>query len=820
MRKGGGDVGPSDASLAVAAAAGSALAACRDAMVIVDADGIACFANAAAEALFGRPAGGLAGHRLDMCCSADTGEDRLRPCAGGLPCSAGDREVVATETEWEGRPARLLWFREPAETVGRELRLLKRSVESAQNGIVICDARDPGQPVIYVNPAFERMTGYSQAEVLGRNCRFLQGEDRDQPELVPLREALRAGREVHVVLRNYRKGGALLWNDLFISPILDPGGTLTHFVGVINDITEQRRYESELMYTINHDVLTGLPNRTLLEDRLRQACTTARRFRTRVAVLFIDLDGFKPINDSMGHGVGDKVLVEAARRMSQQVRADDTVARMGGDEFIVLLANLDSEDAVLAVAERLNQVLAQPYASDGHLLHVTASIGIAMSDGDLEQPAQLVQQADLAMFKAKQEGRNNYQWFSDDLDRQVGSRLALRNDLRKAIRDSLLELYFQPQIDARSGRVVCVEALLRWPHPERGMVPPAELVHAAEDAGQIVPLSRWVLREACLASRRLAAGGSGEVAVAVNISPVFLKRGQFAETVAAVLAETGQPPSLLELEVTESVFLDEAEAAIGALQELRERGVRVVVDDFGTGMSSLANLKRLPLDKVKVHQSFIRDITGDRLDANITQGIISMAHHLRLQVVAEGVETEAQYFFLRKIQCDALQGYFLGRPMPLPALGAYLAARRHLPGDAGGGEARRQTLLLLDDEPNILRALGRVLRRDGYEILMANRAEDAFEILARNDVQVIITDQRMPEMSGTDFLGQVKGLYPDTVRIILSGYTDLRTVTDAINQGEVYKFLLKPWDDEDLRSVVAQAFRHWAEAAAGRDRRP
>jgi diguanylate cyclase (GGDEF)-like protein/PAS domain S-box-containing protein len=704
--------------------------------------------------------------------------------------------------------------------LGRELRLFKRSVESAQNGIVICAADDPELPILYVNPAFERMTGYSRAEVAGRNCRFLQGDDRHQPELATLREGLRAGREVHVVLRNYRKDGALLWNELYISPVRDPDGTLTHFVGIINDLTEQRRYESELMFTINHDVLTGLPNRTLLEDRLRQACSSARRFRRQVAVLFVGLDGFKPINDSLGHRVGDHVLVEAARRMSEQVRADDTVARMGGDEFIVLLGGVEGEEAVLGVAERLQQALAQPYAWEGRPLHVTASIGIAMGDGALESPSQLIQQADLAMFKAKQEGRNNWQWFSDDLGRQVGDRLVLRNDLRRAIRESGLELHFQPQVDARSGRVVCVEALLRWLHPERGLVPAAELVRAAEDAGQIVPLSQWVLREACLASRRLAREGGGEVAVAVNVSPVCLKRSQFAEAVLAVLAETGQPPALLELEVTESVFVDEADNAIAALQSLRERGVRVVVDDFGTGLSSLGNLKRLPLDKVKVHQSFIQDISGDRHDAAIIQGIIAMAHHLRLQVVAEGVETEAQYFFLRKVQCDALQGYYLARPMPLSALGAFLATRNSLPSAVGGGETPRQTLLLLDDEQNILRALGRVLRRDSYEILMANRAEEAFDILARNDVQVIITDQRMPEMSGTEFLSRVKGLYPDTVRIILSGYTDLKTVTDAINQGEVYKFLLKPWDDEDLRSVVAQAFRHWADAAPGRKSRP
>lgn len=701
-------------------------------------------------------------------------------------------------------------------TAEMSLQLLQRSVESTYNGIVICDARQPDLPIIYVNPAFERMTGYTLAEVRGRNCRFLQPEAIDLPELEELRTGLREQRDIHVVLRNCRKNGELLWNELFISPVLDAEGETTHFVGVLNDVTEQRRYESELMFTINHDVLTGLPNRSLLEDRLAQACSMARRYRKRLAVLFIDLDGFKPINDSMGHNIGDQLLVEVAGRLSQQVRVGDTVGRMGSDEFIVLLSDLDSEASVVDAAERLIRILAQPYVFDGGAVHVTASIGITLSDGQLEHSAQLIQQADLAMFKAKQAGRNNYQWFTDDLDHEVVERLALRNELRRAIQDSALELYYQPQVDGRSGRVTGIEALLRWQHPTRGFIPPLELIHAAEDAGQIIFLSLWVLEAACRFNRRLAERGLADLVVAVNISAVFFKRGDFVESIGAVLSRTGMPAALLELEITESVFLDETESAIATLRALKELGVRIAIDDFGTGFSSLSSLKRLAIDRVKVHQSFIKDIISDRHDANITQGIISMAHHLRLEVVAEGVETEAQYFFLRKIQCDVFQGNFLGRPLPADEIVRFLGDRPAVATLQSGGEVRRPTLLLLDDEPNVLRALGRLLRRDGYEILMANRAEEAFEILARNEVQVIITDQRMPEMCGTEFLSRVKGLHPDTVRIVLSGYTDLSTVTEAINQGAVYKFLLKPWDDEALRAVVAEAFRYWSENGKGR----
>ncbi|MCD6059996.1 MAG: diguanylate cyclase [Moraxellaceae bacterium] len=694
----------------------------------------------------------------------------------------------------------------------QQLHLFRHGLDSARNGIVICDALEKDMPIVFANSAFERMTGYAPAEVLGRNCRFLQRDDGDQPGLAELRDSLRRQDGVTVVLRNYRRDGSLIWNELSISPIRNERGLVSHYVGVLNDVTEQKRCETELNHNFHHDRLTGLPNRSLLEERLAAACTAARTRGGRLAVLFVDLDGFKPINDSMGHKVGDELLVEVARRMTGQVRSGDTVARMGGDEFIVLLAGPGRQEDALCVAERVLQALALPYEIGHNELHLTASIGIATSDGCLDDPAKLLQQADLAMYRAKQQGRNNFQCYTSNLDEETRQRLELRNDLRRAIEQDALELYYQPQIDGRSGRVVAIEALLRWNHPERGFIPPAELVQAAEDAGQIGPLSAWVLHAACAFNNRLLKEGQANVAVAVNISGALFRMDNLLGMVRAALERSTLPAALLELEITESVFLGNAEGAIATLQALRELGVKVVLDDFGTGLSSLNNLKRLPINKVKVDRSFIKTIISDRHDAAVMQGIISLAHHLQLQVVAEGVETEAQYHFLKKIQCDCFQGYFLAYPMPYEDLELFLRKPRELGspvGEESGGKP--PTLLLLDDEENILRALTRVLRRDRYEILVATNAHAALEILAMNEVQVIISDQRMPEMSGTEFLSRVKDLYPDTVRIVLSGYTDLKTITDAINQGEVYKFLLKPWDDDNLRSVVAQAFRQAAQ---------
>ncbi|MGQ7958334.1 EAL domain-containing protein [Pseudomonas sp. SP16.1] len=782
----------------------------RDALLVIDGEGALRYANPAAERLFAASQRQLLQLRFDL---PHISEDLFE---WTLQTPSGDElevEIQLSETDWEGQQVRLLSLRDVGERKEseRQLRLLKRSLEASYNGVVIVDAQEFDYPIIYVNPAFERITGYAAQEVVGHNCRILQGGERDQGALDVIRHSLMQSSEAHVVLRNYRKDGTPFWNDLYISPVLDERGTLTHFVGVQNDISEEMRYQDELSFNASHDVLTGLPNRALLEDRLTQGCQISQRYNRSLAVMFIDLDGFKPINDTMGHSAGDQILIEVARRMSQQVRPGDTVARLSGDEFIVLLPDLAREEDVLLVAERLIDSLARPYQAQGIDLHITASIGITLSDGKIEQPMQLIQQADLAMYKAKQHGRNNYQWYTTDLNQKVSERVALRNELQKAIEGEDFELHYQPQIDGRSGRIIGVEALLRWHHAEQGLIPPAQFVPVAEDTGQIIPLSLWVLSTACRQIHRLNQQGLNLV-VAVNVSPLQFQRTNFVDSVRAALQESQLPATQLELEITETVLLDNAERAIHTLQALKGLGVRISIDDFGTGFSSLNYLKRLPIDKVKIDRSFVQEVISDRHDAAITQGIISMAHHLDLKVTAEGVETEPQYAFLKKSHCDEFQGYFFAKPMPFEQLQRFIGEREAPAPALPKTDDAVQTLLLLDDEENILRALTRVLRRDGYRIFTANQAQDAFELLAKHDVQVVISDQRMPEMNGTEFLSRVKDLYPDTIRIVLSGYTDLKSVTDAINQGAIYKFLTKPWDDEQLRHNISQAFQQHSQA--------
>ncbi len=567
--------------------------------------------------------------------------------------------------------ARVITRRKAAE---EQLKLLERSVESSTNGIIIVDAQGSDLPMVYVNAAFERITGFSRREALGRNCRILQGEETDPATIKQLRVGIAEQREVHVVMRNYRRNGEDFWNDLYISPVRDENDHVTHFVGVQNDISEQREYQAQLAYNANHDSLTGLPNRLMLGLRLEQGCVLARRYQRYIAVLFIDLDDFKPINDTLGHDVGDFILVEVAKRLEDELRPWDTVARFGSDEFVVLLPDLAHQNDVIQVVERVLQRLSPPYWYRGSELRITASIGIAINDGSMESPRQLIQQADMAMYKAKRRGRNTYHWYTEDLNRKVSERVSLRSALQQAIEQHQFELHYQPQIHAPSGRVVGVEALIRWHHPERGNIPPSAFISLAEDTGQIMPISDWVLATACRDARQLNALGLGQVTMAVNISPMQFQRPGFLASIEQVLAASGLTPALLELEVTEGVLMESAEQAMHALQGLRDLGVHIALDDFGTGFSSLSYLKRLPINRIKIDRSFVRDVITDSHDAAIIDGVVAMAGKMGLEVLVEGVETAAQFDYLEQHHCAYFQGYYFARPMPLDALCTFLAS--------------------------------------------------------------------------------------------------------------------------------------------------
>ena len=699
-------------------------------------------------------------------------------------------------------------LRDVADSAGthERLRLLERSLASTRNGVLICDARKREMPIIYANPAFERITGYPIDEILGRNCRFLQGSETGQAAVHQLAEALKRKEEFNVVLKNYRKDGTAFWNDLYIAPVPDEQGEVTHFVGILNDISAQRHFEHTLAYNASHDVLTDLPNRGLLEDRIRQGLQFAKRYGRTLAILYIDLDGFKAINDALGHQSGDQVLVEVSGRISRIIRPGDTLARLAADEFVILLPDLAQADDIPQIAEHILTEIAQPYWLESTSYHLTASIGIAVSEEADEDPLKLVRQADLAMYQAKQAGRNQYHWYTEDMNRDVSRKLRLRSDLQAALDRGDFELHFQPQLSLNSQQVIAVEALIRWRHAELGMVSPGDFIPLAESTGQIVALSDWVLLAACAARHQLLAAGF-DLPIALNLSPVLFKNPNLAQHMKSVIEAEGFSCTHFELEILESVMFGHYNSALSILTALRDAGFQLSLDDFGTGFSSLSYLKRLPIHKVKIDRSFVQDVISDENDATIVRAIISMSHHLNLKVTAEGVETESQSAFLKREGCDEVQGFLHSPAIPVDRLIPYLEQKRlesmvENEENAGNG----QCLLILDDDPLILKSLSRALRGEPYQILLANSADDAFRMLAQIEVQVILSDQRMPEMNGTEFFKRVKSLYPQTVRIVLSGYTDLKTVTDAINQGSIYKYLTKPWDDDELREIITGAF--------------
>ncbi len=522
-----------------------------------------------------------------------------------------------------------------------------------------------------VNAAGLKLKPHTATDFIGYHFSHLVLEE-DLQRVSQHFSAARAGAPQRFEARVLDESEKLLTMDISNLPIMVSGG-IVGVLGIARDISEQKHYERQLSFNASHDRLTGLLNRVSLEDRLIQDCHISRRRKRRLAVMCIDLDGFKSINNSIGHYFGDLVLIEVAQRMTQQVRPGDTIVRMGGDELIVLLPDLLRDEDVVAVAERLMASISRPYCIQGMDLHVSASVGITLSDGHIEQPMQLIQQADMAMYKAKQQGRNNFQWYASDLNQHVCEHVSLRNDLQKAIETRSFKLHYQPQIDACTGRVVGIEALLRWEHPEKGFISPAVFVPVAEDSGQIISLSLWVLDTACAQLRQLGEQGITGVSMAVNISPMHFQRGQFVECIQAVLSKHGLSAWQLELEITESILLHNAEQAIDTLHRLKALGVCIALDDFGTGFSSLSYLKRLPIDKIKIDRSFIQEIATNHHDAAITQGIISMAHHLSLTVVAEGVETAAQVEFLKGSRCDIFQGYYFAKPMPFAEIEAFLS---------------------------------------------------------------------------------------------------------------------------------------------------
>ena len=592
-------------------------------------------------------------------------------------------ELTAARTLWQGEPSGLVFVLDIRERLRAEeqMRKLSSAVEQTADAVMITN-RDG--VIEYVNRAFEQTTGYSLVEALGKKPSLVQSGMQGEEFYRQVWGTLLRGETFRDVFINRKKGGELYYEEKTITPLKDTSGRITHFISTGKDITERIVAQERLQYLAHHDALTELPNRVLFMDRLSQALTRARWRGRVIGVMFLDLDRFKNLNDTLGHDVGDHFLQAMATRLKGAVREGDTVARFGGDEFAILLEDIAHAEDVSAIAGKMLQTFSTRFMLDEHEYYITASIGISLYPNDGADPATLLKHADTAMYRAKDLGKNNYQFYAADMSAMAFERLTLETSLRHALERREFVLYYQPQVEIASGRLLGMEALLRWRHPDFGLIGPLQFIHLAEETGLIVPIGEWVLRTACAQARAWETEGIRVPRLAINISGRQFSEPAFIDTTKRLFNEFGLQTTQVEFEITESVIMKDARLTADRLGLLYAAGIRFAIDDFGTGYSSLSYLKRFPISTLKIDKSFIHDVTTSEDDAEIVRTIIAMAHGLRLKVIAEGVETPEQLALLRAHGCDAVQGYYFSRPLPPEDLASWLGAG----GSPGSGAQR------------------------------------------------------------------------------------------------------------------------------------
>lgn len=559
---------------------------------------------------------------------------------------------------------RLLEDRRQREQTEQELRKLHNAMIYSVSSIVITDLEGI---VEYVNPCFETTTGYSSTEVVGSKFNQLRSEQTSDETYKEMWDRIKSGAVWEGELQNKKKNGDLFWELVSIAPVLNSNGVVTHFIGTQHDISERKAMEGRLNYLAYHDDLTGLPNRMLLNDRFCQEHARAKRKGEEFALLILDLDNFKVINDTLGHNTGDKVLVEVASRLQDQARSGETVTRYGGDEFVILLTDIGSKNDLNIAAKRITDIIAEPIEQDERTLHVTCSVGIAIWPNNGDDLPSLLSHADAAMYSAKEQGRDRFEFYTDDLNQKNEQRMEMENELRGAIERGEFELHYQPQVDLITGIITGMEALLRWNNPTLGEVPPVDFIPVAEETGLILAIGQWVIERAVEQTIKWHEMGYDNLVISVNVSVRQLEEPDFSLLLRHILKKFPMAPDKLEMEVTETMMMNDPKKMISILNEIKEVGVKLAMDDFGTGHSSLAYLQRFPFDKLKIDRSFIKNVANNEDAAAIAKTIGAMARSLHLELIAEGVEEQEQVDFLLDCGCNAIQGFYFSRPVPVAA---------------------------------------------------------------------------------------------------------------------------------------------------------
>lgn len=583
-----------------------------------------------------------------------------------------ERSLELTSKELIERNTRLRDELSERQKAEEQLRLWAKVYESSREGIFITDSN---KTIISVNRAFTDISGFPQEEVIGRYPYLFEPDPDEQQFLDSIWQAVDNAGHWQGEMHGRHENGEPYPVRVEITAARNLQGDVVNYIVIFSDISAWKESEERIRYLAHHDYLTGLPNRSLLRDRLELAMTHARRLKSGVAILFIDLDRFKTINDSLGHHVGDLLLQQVAGRLKACVRQEDTVSRLGGDEFVIILGDIDNAYAAGKVAAKVENAVRQPYHINETEFHITISTGISIFPDDGEDIDTLLMNADAAMYHAKDNERNNYQFFTSKLNAKAKEKLTIETNLRRALERSELILHYQPQLDLITGRITGLEALVRWRRPEEGLISPAKFIPLAEETGLIIPIGEWVLQTAAAQMKEWQAKGLCDLVMAVNVSPRQFKEKNFPGMVETVLIQTGLEPCFLELELTEGLLMQDPKGAAAVLNRLKELGIQVSLDDFGTGYSSLSYLKRFPIDCLKIDKTFVHEITTDASNAVIVNAVISLAHNMNMRVIAEGVESQEQLAYLRAHHCDKIQGYYFCPPLSSKEITSFLLKR-------------------------------------------------------------------------------------------------------------------------------------------------